>query len=97
MANLLPIKTRIIEYCILNDEPITAPELSKILSQEGYNGEKTCSPKSVEKQMLCYCRVGFMKPVGVKEINGQEELLFTTTEEGKEELKYVPGHGNKMW
>ncbi len=96
MGKLLPIKARIIEYCILNDEPITAVELSEILSREGYNGEKTCRKESVEKQMLCYCRVGFMEAVGLKEINGQQELQFMTTEAGKEELKYIPGHGNKL-
>lgn len=95
MARLLPIKTKIIEYCILNEAPISALELSEILSREGYGGEKTCSKKSIEKQMLYFCRVGFMRPVGLKEINGQEELIFIITEAGKERLKYIPGHGNK--
>ena len=93
----LPIKTRIIEYCILNDAPVTASELVEVLSQEEYKGEKTCRKDYIEKQMLCYCRVGFMEPVGLKEIGGQEELQFQVTEAGKEELVYVPGHGNKLF
>lgn len=93
----LPIKTRIIEYCILNDEPVTAAELADVLSQEEYKGEKTCKEDYIEKQMLCYCRVGFLEPVGLKTIDGQEKLQFQVTDAGKEELSYVPGHGNKLF
>ena len=93
----LPIKARIIEYCILNDAPVTAAELTEVLSHEAYGSEKTCRKEYIEKQMLCYCRVGFLEPVGLKEENGQQELQFGVTEAGKGALKYVPGHGNKLF
>lgn len=96
MAAKLPIKTRVIEWCILNDRPVCAAELAKILAPE-YPGEKTAGEKHIDTLMDCYCRVGFMKPVGLDESYGPECVTYQITESGKDELKYVPGHGNKAF
>ena len=92
----LPVKARVLEYYILNDRPISAEELSEILEEE-YRGEKTVSPENLEKIILCYCRVGMIKPVGLDPLRGSESLLYQVTESGKEELEFIPGHGNRLF
>ena len=96
MAAKLPIKTRVIEWCILNDRPVCAGELAKILEPE-YKGERYASEKRIDTILDCYCRVGFMEPVGLNEDYGPEAVEYRITEAGKGELKYVPGHGNKAF
>ncbi len=96
MAKKLPIKTRILEWCIENDRPITAKQLSKILAEE-YQHEKTTTIPNIEKQMLCYCRVGMLDPVGLDESSDPPYIQYQITEAGKEEAKYIPGHGNKYF
>lgn len=92
----LPIKARVLEWFAVNQKPISAEGLSEILGKE-YPGEKTVTPKKLEQQILCYCRVGFLEPVGMGEVNGKEELEYQITDAGKEELEYIPGHGNKVF
>ena len=96
MAKKLPIKTRVIEWCILNDRPVCAHELADILASE-YPGEKSAGVKKIDNILDCYCRVGFMKPVGLDEKDGDEGVQYQVTEAGKAELPYVPGHGNKAF
>lgn len=91
----LPIKARVLEYYAVNDKPVTALELSHILENE-YAGEKTVKPDHLEKQILCYCRVGMLEPCGVKEENGEQWLEYQVTASGRAELAYIPGHGNKI-
>lgn len=93
MTQLLPIKARILEYYIENDRPVTAGEVSEKLAPE-YHHEKTTRPDHVEKQVLCYCRVGMLEPVGMTE---EGELQYQITDAGKAEEVYLPGHGNKFF
>ncbi len=92
----LPIKTRILEYFIENDRPISAEELTEVLSSE-YVNERHASFKHIENQILCYCRVGMLKPVGIDEKRGSECLTYQVTDYGKKEIVYIPGHGNKLF
>lgn len=93
----LPIKTRILEWAIEKDTPFTAKELSMVLQRE-YNGERTTTVKNIEKQLDMYCRVNFME-VRDTALDDKEELVvtYTITDEGKKSIKYVPGHGNKLF
>lgn len=93
---IMPIKTRILEYCILENRPVTAKDVADQLSTEIYAGEKTTNVEYIEKQILCYCRVGFLEPVGMRETGDAQELEYRATEAGKEEIVYIPGHGNKL-
>lgn len=79
----------------MNERPVTARELAEAIRDE-YPHEKTASEAKVEQTMLCYCRVEFMEPKGIKEVDGEELLEFQITKIGKDELAYVPGHGNKL-
>ena len=92
----LPIKTRVIEWCILNDRSICAKELADILAAE-YPNEKSASVKKIDNIMDCYCRVGFMKPTGLTTQYGEPYVEYQITAAGKDELKFIPGHGNKAF
>ena len=93
----LPIKTRILEWAIQKAAPFTAKELSEVLQRE-YKGERTTTIKNIEKQLDMYCRVNFME-VQDTDVDEKEDLIVTykITEEGKKSIKYVPGHGNKLF
>ena len=91
----LPIKARVLEYLAEKDCPVSGREMAEALKDE-YPGEKTASEAKLEQTMLCYCRVGFVEPAEIL-MDGDEELLqFRITDLGKEEIVYVPGHGNKL-
>jgi DNA-binding PadR family transcriptional regulator len=94
----LPVKTRILEWAILADRPFTAKDLSKELQKE-YRGERTASEKNIEKQLDAYGRVGFVKVEDLGFFENTEDLKITyrITEAGKNELKYIPGHGNRYF
>ena len=92
----LPIKTRILEYFIENDRPVSAGELTEVLSKE-YANERHAKLSYIENQILCYCRVGMLKPVGLDETKGPECLTYQVTDYGKKEVVYIPGHGNKLF
>lgn len=92
----LPIKARVLEYYILNDRPISVEELSEALEEE-YQGEKIVNVNNLERIILCYCRVGMLKPVGVDALRRPESLAYQVTESGKKELEFIPGHGNKLF
>ncbi|MGI6109774.1 MAG: hypothetical protein ACOYB8_08040 [Eubacteriaceae bacterium] len=92
----LPIKARVLEWFAVNSSPISAEGLSEILSGE-YAGEKTAMADNLEKIILCYCRVGMLQPAGLDESRPGECLTYQVTEAGKEELVYIPGHGNKLF
>ena len=96
MAANLPIKTRVLEWCILNDRPICARELTAILQKE-YPGEAHVNEKRIDNTLDCYCRVGFMEPASLNNELGEDLVEYRITEAGKEELKYIPGHGNKAF
>lgn len=96
MAAILPIKTRILEWCIENDRPVSSAEVAAVLEKE-YPGEYTAKPQSIEKQMDLYCKLGFMKPVDIKDNEGEMEVIYQVTASGKSEIKYIPGHGNKLF
>ena len=91
----LPIKARILEYFVENDRPVSAEELSEELSKE-YVNERTTKVSYIERQILCYCRVGMLRPVGMDETRGAECLTYQVTDYGKKEIVFIPGHGNKV-
>lgn len=93
----LPIKARILELAIEKDGPFTSKEFSQILEKE-YRGEKTTTVKNVDKQLDMYCRVGFLTAENVEVgKDGQIDITYMITETGKKNLKYIPGHGNKIF
>jgi len=96
MATKLPIKTRILEWCIENDRPVTSLEVTNSLANE-YPGERTAEHKNVEKQMDLFCKLGFMQPTDIKEQDGEPEVIYQMTEAGRRAVKYIPGHGNKLF
>ncbi len=92
----LPIKTRILEYAVEKDAPFTAQELSEVLKSE-YNNEKTTSVKNVEKQLDMYNRVGFLSVKDIEKKDGELVVSYQITNSGKDSVKYIPGHGNKIF
>ncbi|WP_329886298.1 hypothetical protein [Pseudoramibacter faecis] len=96
MTAKLPVKARVLEYFALNDRPISSNELSDVLTKE-YGKSKLTDPDYLEKMILCYCRVGMIKSVGLVEENHEEILTYQVTASGKKKLVYIPGHGNKVF
>ncbi len=92
----LPIKTRILEYAVEKDAPFTAQELSEVLKSE-YNNEKTTSVKNIEKQLDMYNRVGFLSVKDIEKKDGELVVSYQITNSGKDSVKYIPGHGNKIF
>ena len=92
----LPIKTRILEYAVEKDAPFTAQELSEVLKSE-YNNEKTTSVKNIEKQLDMYNRVGFLSVKDIEKKDGELVVSYQITNSEKDSVKYIPGHGNKIF
>ena len=92
----MPMKTRVLEWCILNDRPVAARELFDILKDE-YPGERSASVKRIEVALDTYCRLGFLKPAEISQDGDELVVKYHVTEAGKKEIKYIPGHGNKIF
>lgn len=93
----LPIKTRVLEMAILKNGPFTAEEFSELLKIE-YNGEKSTTLKNIQGTLEMFSRVNFLKADKLDlDSNGELLVTYIITDTGKESLKYIPGHGNKLF
>lgn len=91
----LPLKTRILEYAILAEEPFTAEGLTEILKKE-YPGERFCNEKHIDETIGSYCGVNFIEPAKL-ELKENNELYveYRATETGKKYINRIPGHFDK--
>lgn len=88
----LPLKTRVLEYAIVENRPFTADELTEVLKKE-YPGERFVNVKHIDDTINSYVGVGCMKPEVVEfDKNGDLYVEYMVTETGKKYLKRIPGH-----
>lgn len=93
----LPVKTRILEWAILEDKEFYPQEVVEILNNE-YSGERQTNVKNVENTLEMYTKVGLMDSVSI-DMDDKNELKvsYRITQDGKNTIKYIPGHGNKYF
>lgn len=93
----LPVKTRILEWAILEDKEFYPQEVVEILNDE-YPGERQTNVKNVENTLEMYTKVGLMDSVSI-DMDDKNELKvsYRITQDGKNTIKYIPGHGNKYF
>lgn len=93
----LPVKTRILEWAILEDKEFYPQEVVEILNNE-YPGERQTNIKNVENTLEMYTKVGLMDSVSI-DMDDKNELKvsYRITQDGKNTIKYIPGHGNKYF
>lgn len=87
---MLPLKTRILEYAINKDAPVTVDEITDALSKE-YVGERFCNKKNIDKLIGTYCGVGVMEASKIEfDNNKQLDIEYVVTNFGKAYKRYIP-------
>lgn len=86
----LPLKTRILEYAIIENRPLSAKEIEEALKKE-YKGERFCNYKNIDTLLDAYCGVGVMK-ASVTEFDSKGELVvkYEVTKFGHSYKKLIP-------
>lgn len=93
----LPVKTRILEWAIIEDREFYPQEVADVLKKE-YPGEKQARVASIENTLEMYTKVGMMDSVNVDmDENNELKVSYRITSDGKNAVKYIPGHGNKYF
>lgn len=88
----LPIKTRILEYALDQNEPFTIEDVASVLKDE-YKGERTSSVKNIEKIINTYCGVGVLRAAYVELKNSKDLFIkYEITDFGRTYEKMIPGH-----
>ncbi|HIU26225.1 MAG TPA: hypothetical protein IAC50_07020 [Candidatus Copromorpha excrementigallinarum] len=88
----LPLKTRILEYAIEENKPLSAEEITEALKKE-YEGERFCNYKNIDTLLDAYCGVGVMKATDMYfDDKGKLVVKYQVTKFGKDYERLIPGH-----
>ncbi len=92
----LPLKTRILEYAIMEDRPLSTQEITEVLKKE-FAGERFCNYKTIDTLLDAYCGVGVMKAEDIEfDENGELYVKYKVTGFGKSYERLIPGHEGKV-
>ena len=92
----LPLKTRILEYAIMENRPVSAEEVTEALKKE-YAGERFCNYKNIDTLLDAYCGVGVMKASDIYfDDDGKLVVKYEVTKFGQSYERLIPGHEKKQ-